>query len=381
MTVQDHVYVPGLAGVPAAESAISWIDGQVGILEYRGHPIEVLAERSNFEEVCWLLLHGSLPTASELAGFRERIAEHRALSPEVMASVRAFPSTGHPMAAIQAGLAALGMASPAVDLDDEASCEEAVVRILAATPSLIAAFERTRAGLEVPEPDPSLGRAANFLWMVTGKKPDDFEAHVLDVALVLHADHTMNASTFTARVVASTEADPYSVCAAACGSLKGPLHGGANERVLQQLTTIGGADNVPAWLDAQLASRRKVMGFGHRVYKTKDPRSKVLQDLATDLFERLGTTEIYDTAIALERAVLERLGDKGIYPNVDFFSGIVYSKMGIPTDMFTPIFAISRVAGWLAHWREQMQDNRLFRPRQVFSGTRGAEFVEIGQRG
>jgi citrate synthase len=159
------------------------------------------------------------------------------------------------------------------------------------------------------------------------------------------------------------------------------LHGGANERVLQQLTAIGGAENVPAWLDAQLASHRKVMGFGHRVYKTKDPRSKVLQDLATDLFERLGTTEIYDTAIALERAVLERLGDKGIYPNVDFFSGIVYSKMGIPTDMFTPIFAISRVAGWLAHWREQMQDNRLFRPRQVFSGTRGAEFVEIGQRG
>ena len=375
------MYVPGLAGVPAAESAISWIDGQVGILEYRGHPIEVLAERSNFEEVCWLLLRGTLPTASELAAFRQRIAAHRALSPAVMASVRAFPSTGHPMAAIQAGLAALGMDSPEVDLEDEASCEDAVVRILAATPSLIAAFERTRAGLEVPAPDPSLGRAANFLWMVTGKKPDDFEAHVLDVALVLHADHTMNASTFTARVVASTEADPYSVCAAACGSLKGPLHGGANERVLQQLTAIGGAENVPAWLDAQLASRRKVMGFGHRVYKTKDPRSKVLQDLATDLFERLGTTEIYDTAIALERAVLERLGDKGIYPHVDFFSGIVYSKMGIPTDMFTPIFAISRVAGWLAHWREQMQDNRLFRPRQVFSGTRGAEFVEIGQRG
>ncbi|MDP6540254.1 MAG: citrate synthase [Planctomycetota bacterium] len=380
MTVQDHEYVPGLAGIPAAESAISWIDGQVGILEYRGHRIEVLAERSNFEEVCWLLLHGALPTASELSGFRERIAAHRALSGEVVDAIRAFPPDGHPMAAIQAGLAALGMASPEVDLSDDASCDDAVVRILAATPSIIATFERSRQGLEVLPPDPALGRAANFLWMLTGTKPDEFEAHVLDVALVLHADHTMNASTFTARVVASTEADPYSVCAAACGSLKGPLHGGANERVLQQLEAIGDADAVPGWTESQIAGKRKIMGFGHRVYKTKDPRSKILQDLATRLFERLGTTKIYDTALALEQIMLERLGDKGIHPNVDFFSGIVYSKMGIPTDMFTPIFAISRVAGWLAHWREQMQDNRIFRPRQVFGGSHGAEFLDIADR-
>ncbi|MAF64749.1 MAG: citrate synthase [Planctomycetes bacterium] len=381
MTVQDHVYVPGLAGVPAAESAISWIDGQVGILEYRGHRIEVLAERSTFEEICWLLLHGSLPTAGELDGFRACVSERRALSPEVLDSVRALPGTGHPMSAIQASLAALGMGSAEVDLSDDASCADAVVHILAATPTLIAAFERHRQGLEILAPDPELGHAANFLWMLTGQKPDEFEAHVLDVALVLHADHTMNASTFTARVVASTEADPYSVCAAACGSLKGPLHGGANERVLQQLEAIGGAEAVPAWVDGQIAAKRKIMGFGHRVYKTKDPRSKVLQDLATSLFERLGTTAIYDTALALERAMLERLGDKGIYPNVDFFSGIVYSKMGIPTDVFTPIFAISRVAGWLAHWREQMQDNRIFRPRQVFTGSHGADFVELAKRG
>jgi len=377
----DDSYVPGLAGVPAARSAISWIDGEAGILEYRGHRIETLAEGSSFGEVCWLLLYGSLPTAGELEGFRRRLAEHRALPEEVLALVRGLSPRGHPMAALQAGLAALGMCSDEVDLRDAAACDEAVVRILGATPSLVAAFERARQGLEFLDPDPSLGRAANFLWMLTGARPEPLEARVLDVALVLHADHTMNASTFTARVVGSTEADPYSVCAAACASLEGPLHGGANERVLAQLEAIGGPEHAAAWLERTTAAGGKVMGFGHRVYKTKDPRARILQGLARELFARLGSTPIYDTALALEDAVVAKLGAKGVYPNVDFFSGIVYSRMGIPTDVFTPIFAVARVAGWLAHWREQMRDNRIFRPRQVYTGVHGAEYVPIDQRG
>jgi len=378
---QVESYVAGLAGVPAACSAISWIDGVAGILEYRGHRIETLAERSSFEEVCWLLLYGSLPTAAELDGFRRRLAERRALPEDVLAVVRRFPAAGHPMSALQAGLAALGMCSAELDPGDAAAGDEVLVRIIGATPALVAAFERARHGLEFLAPDPGLGHAADFLWMLTGARPEPLEAHVLDVALVLHADHTMNASTFTARVVASTEADPYSVCAAACASLKGPLHGGANERVLEQLEAIGGPERVAAWLERTTAAKGKVMGFGHRVYKTKDPRSKILQGLTRELFAKLGSTPIYDTALALEEAVVAKLGAKGIYPNVDYFSGIVYSKMGIPTDVFTPIFAIARVAGWLAHWREQMRDNRIFRPRQVYTGVHGAEYVPIDQRG
>ena len=383
MSVPEQVesYVAGLAGVPAACSAISWIDGVAGILEYRGHRIETLAERSSFEEVCWLLLYGSLPTAAELDGFRRRLAERRALPEDVLAVVRRFPAAGHPMSALQAGLAALGMCSAELDPGDAAAGDEVLVRIIGATPALVAAFERARHGLEFLAPDPGLGHAADFLWMLTGARPEPLEAHVLDVALVLHADHTMNASTFTARVVASTEADPYSVCAAACASLKGPLHGGANERVLEQLEAIGGPERVAAWLERTTAAKGKVMGFGHRVYKTKDPRSKILQGLTRELFAKLGSTPIYDTALALEEAVVAKLGAKGIYPNVDYFSGIVYSKMGIPTDVFTPIFAIARVAGWLAHWREQMRDNRIFRPRQVYTGVHGAEYVPIDQRG
>jgi citrate synthase len=217
--------------------------------------------------------------------------------------------------------------------------------------------------------------------MLRGEQPGEVETHVLDVALVLHADHTMNASTFTARVVASTEADPYTVCASAIGSLKGPLHGGANERVLNQLEGIGSPEAVAGWLDEQLATKGKIMGFGHRVYKTKDPRSTILQGLARELFDKTGTTPIYDVALALEAAVVEKLGEKGIYPNVDFFSGIVYQKMGIPTDVFTPIFGISRVAGWLAHWREQMQDNRIFRPGQIFTGHHDGVYTELDARG
>ncbi|TDJ70750.1 MAG: citrate synthase [Planctomycetota bacterium] len=378
--MEQKELVPGLAGIPAAESAISYIDGQAGVLEYRGHRIESLAEQSTFEEVAWLLLYGALPTRDELATFKAEVAAMRDLPEVLIDIVRAFPKTAHPMDALQCSLAALGMVSPPVDFRDSVQADGAIRRILGATGMLIATFERSRRGQDYLAPDPSLGTAANFLYMLNGEQPSGPMSRVLDVALILHADHTMNASTFAARVVASTESDPYTVCSAAVGALHGALHGGANERVLEQLEAIGGPEAAATWLDAQLASKSKVMGFGHRVYKTKDPRATALQGLVHDVFAAHGSTPNYDTALALEGEVVARLGSKGIHPNVDFFSGIVYQKLGIATDAFTPVFALARVAGWLAHWREQMQDNKLFRPGQIYVGVHDAVYTPIDER-
>lgn len=379
MTTQE--VVPGLAGVPAAESAISFIDGTAGLLAYRGHRIETLAERSNFEETTWLLLHGALPTRAQLDAFRAELGARRGLPEAVVRTLAALPREGHPMSALQAGLAVLGMASPRVDLKSEESKREATLRLLAATPTLIATFQRLRDGKEYLAPDPELHTAANFLWMLNGERPSAIAERTLDCCLVLHAEHTMNASTFTARVVASTETDPYTSASAAVGSLYGALHGGANERVLKQLESIGGKDNVVDWVSEKLASKAKIVGFGHRVYKTKDPRAFHLQKLVRELFAAHGSTPIYDTALALEEEVVAHLGSKGIHPNVDFFSGIVYQKLGIPTDVFTPVFGMARMAGWMAHWLEQMRENRLFRPGQVYVGEHGATWVPIDERG
>ena len=365
MTTQQPTFAPGLEGVPAARSAVSYIDGQAGVLEYRGIPIQTLAEHSTFEETTWLLFFGELPTQAELDGLRARLAERRRLPGALLDVVRALPREGHPMSALQAATAALGMVSPPATFRDRGQALDACERLVAAVPVLVAAYDRHRRGLELLEPAGDLDTAGEFLWLLNGERPAEVAVRALDAALVLHADHTMNASTFAARVVASTEADPYTVVASAIGALKGPLHGGANERVLEQLERIPSPDGAAAWLDEQLETKGKVMGFGHRVYKTKDPRANILQRLATRLFDELGTSPVYDVAVALEHAVVAKLGAKGIHPNVDFYSGIVYQKLGVPTDVFTPIFAMSRAAGWLAHWLEQMQDNRIFRPRQV----------------
>ena len=381
MTTEPKVLVPGLAGIPAAESAVSFIDGQVGILEYRGLPIEVMAEHACYEEVAWLLLFGDLPTNAELEGFRQRLAGYRDLDPVLVETLRSLPRTGHPMNALQAGLAALGMVSPKTDFRDLEAADDTIARILGATGTILATYARFRRGEDYLTPDPSLDTAGSFLYLLNGERPDEIKRRNLDVALVLHADHTMNASTFAARVVGSTEADLYTSCSSAMGALKGALHGGANERVLRQLEAIGEPENVESWFAEAQASHTKVMGFGHRVYKTKDPRAKALQELARELFKTHGSTPIYDKALALEEVVTRELGAKGIYPNVDFFSGIVYSKLGIPTDFFTPIFALSRVAGYLSHLREQMRDNKLFRPGQIFVGERQRAWVPIESRG
>jgi citrate synthase len=381
VTVQDNTIVPGLAGVPAAESSVSYIDGQKGILEYRGYPIAMLGEHSTFEEVSWLVLYGELPTQAELDGFRAKLAAACHLPEGILETVRTLPVDGHPMEALQGLTALLGMDARSRDAMDAEFREESIVRLIATLPLLVAAFERHRAGKPYVAPKPELGVAGNFLWMLNEEEPAEIAARTLDVALILHADHTMNASTFAARVIASTEANPYAVVSGALGSLSGPLHGGANERVLAALRQIGGADNVDSWFADAMANKRKVMGFGHRVYKVKDPRAHALQALVRQVFAELGTTPSYDTALALEKAVVAEYGEKGIHPNVDFFSGIVYEKLGIPIDCFTPVFAIARVSGWLAHWREQMADNKLFRPAQVFRGVRERNYVPIGERG
>ena len=372
--------VPGLADVPVVASSISYIDGQKGVLAYRGYPIEALAERSTFEEVSWLLIKGRLPDRAELESFRKRLCAQREMPARLLEVLRAFPGAGHPMFALQASIACLGMFSRKRDVHDPEDIEDACIRILAATPVMVAAFERQRTGKDYVAPDPELGTAANFLYMLRGEKPDEFAARVLDVALILHAEHTMNASTFACRVVASTEADPFTACSSAVGALTGPLHGGANEQVLEMLRDIGTPERVGPWLDAQLTGKGKVMGFGHRVYKVKDPRALILQDLAQKLFERLGSTPIYDVALELEAQMARRMGHKGVYPNVDYFSGIVYAKLGIPVDLFTPVFAIARVSGYVAHWVEQLQGNKIFRPEQIYDGAHGREYVEIGLR-
>lgn len=374
-------FVPGLAGVPAVESSISYIDGQVGILEYRGIPIEELAEHSTFEETAYLLLYGDLPNEAELERFSERLSSRRAIPDRLIETLRLLPGAGHPMLALQVGVSILGMHSQRVNLKDRDSMENAAIKIIGSIPSLVAAFERARKGLDFIQPKEGMNTAEAFLWMMSGEEPAPVAVRALDAALILHAEHTMNASTFTARVVASSESDPYSVCAAAIGTLKGPLHGGANERVLDQLEAIGEAENVRPWVNERLSHKGKVMGFGHRVYKTKDPRSKVLQELGTKVFEELGGTPMYELALELEKVMDEKVGAKGICPNVDFFSGLLYQKLEIATDLFTPIFAIARVSGYMAHWLEQMPNNRIFRPTQVYGGAREASYVPMSERG
>jgi len=373
-------YKPGLEGIPATQSSISYVDGQQGILEYRGIRIEDLAEHSNFLETSYLLIWGELPSATELEAFEHEIRYHRRVKYRIRDMMKCFPESGHPMDALQASAAALGLFYSRRVLDDPTYIRAAVVRLLAKIPTMVAAFQNIRKGNDPVRPWDDLNYAANFLYMLNEREPDQLAAHVFDVCLTLHAEHTINASTFSAMVTASTLTDPYAVVASAVGTLAGPLHGGANEEVIQTLEEIGSVENVDAYLENCLQRKSKIMGFGHRVYKVKDPRATILQKLAEQLFEKFGRDEYYDIAVALEKAVTEKLGNRGIYANVDFYSGLVYRKLGIPIDLFTPVFAIARVAGWLAHWKEQVEENRIFRPTQIYTGPHDFQYIPIDQR-
>jgi citrate synthase len=378
MTVCE--YKPGLEGIPATQSSISFVDGKQGILEYRGINITELARYSTFLETSYLLIWGSLPTPEELADFEYEIRYHRRLKYRIRDMMKCFPESGHPMDALQACAAALGLFYSRRALDDPAYIRAAAVRLLAKIPTMVAAFQLMRKGNDPVQPRDDLDYSANFLYMLNEREPDPLAAQIFDICLTLHAEHTINASTFSAMVTASTLTDPYAVVASAVGTLAGPLHGGANEEVIEMLEEIGSVENVEAYLDKQLEHKSKIMGFGHRVYKVKDPRATILQELAQQLFDKFGGDHYYDIALALETAVAKRLGDRGIHPNVDFYSGLVYRKLGIPTDLFTPVFAIARVSGWLAHWKEQLGENRIFRPTQIYTGSHDAPYVAIEKR-
>jgi len=378
MTVCE--YKPGLEGIPAAQSSISYVDGQKGILEYRGIRIEELAEKSTFLETAYLLIWGELPTKEELKAFEYEVLFHRRIKYRIRDMMKCFPESGHPMDALQASAAALGLFYSRRDLHNPVYIRNSAVRLIATIPTMVAAFQLMREGNDPVKPRDGLGYAENFLYMLNEKEPDPLFAKIFDICLILHVEHTMNASTFSARVTASTLTDPYAVVASAVGTLGGPLHGGANEEVIQMLEEIGSVENVVPYVDNLLQRKAKIMGFGHRVYKVKDPRATILQGLAEKLFEKFGYDEYYEIAVEMERVVSEKLGGKGIYPNVDFYSGLVYRKMGIPTDLFTPVFAIARVAGWLAHWKEQLVENRIFRPTQIYNGRHEIAYTPMDQR-
>ena len=374
------VLKPGLEGVPVTNSGICEINGKEGKLNYRGYPISELAQKSSFLETAFLLIWGELPNKNELQKFEDDVQMHRRVSFRIRDMLKCFPESGHPMDALQASAASLGLFYSRRAIDDPKYIYDAVVRLIAKIPTMVAAFEQIRKGDDPIQPQDDLPYSSNFLYMLTEREPNPLAARVFDRCLILHAEHSLNASTFSARVTASTLTDPYAVVASAVGTLAGPLHGGANEDVIAMLEEIGIPNKASLFLNEAIEKKRKIMGFGHREYRVKDPRATILQDFAEELFSEFGKDEMYEVAKALEEEAISRLGPKGIFPNVDFYSGLVYRKLGIPRDLFTPVFAISRVAGWLAHWREQLGANRIFRPSQIYKGAKVRNWKPLENR-
>ncbi|EMA60622.1 citrate synthase [Halorubrum kocurii] len=375
----------GLEGVLVAESDLSYVDGEAGRLVYRGYDIEDLARGASYEEVLYLLWRGSLPTRAELDAFTADLAAERAVDDDVLEAVRMLADAGErPMAALRTAVSMLSAYEPEDDADPEdldATLRQGR-RITAKIPTVLAAFERARQGEAPVAPDPDLSHAANFLYMLTGTEPDDVSAETFDMALTLHADHGLNASTFTAMVIGSTMADVYSGVTGGIGALSGSLHGGANQDVMEVLQEVDASDKNPVqWVKDARDDGRRIPGFGHRVYKVKDPRARILEEKLSDLSESSGDTKWLDYTTAIEEYLTEQgLIEKGIAPNVDFYSGSVYDSLGIPVDMYTPIFAMSRAGGWIAHVVEYQEDNRLIRPRARYTGPEGSEFVPVDER-
>ena len=368
----------GLEGVVALESSLSFIDGQKGELVYRGYDINDLAEGASFEEVVYLLANGSLPTEDQLHELQQELRSERALPDPVIDLLRNAPDDAHPMAVLRTAVSALGLYDEEADVMEEAANRRKAVRILAQIPTIIASFDRIRKGLDPVAPLDEGTMAHNFLYMLNGEAPGEAAERIFDVCLVLHADHGLNASTFTSRVIGSTLSDMYSAVPGAIGALKGPLHGGANREVMRMLLEIDeqGADPA-AYVKERLAQGERVMGFGHRVYKTMDPRAAILRDMVKDLSEEAGEMKWYNYSMA----ILETMRDeKGIDPNVDFFSASTYYQLGLDPDLFTPIFALSRTAGWTSHLLEQWADNRLIRPRAQYVGEKNRSFVPLSER-
>ena len=369
----------GLEGVVAATSSICYIDGEKGVLAYRGIDIHELASRSTFEEVCYLLWYGKLPTRHELDQFKAQLAAERKLDPAMIESLKRYPTKALPMEILRTAVSALGFYDPESEINTHDANIRKSIRLTSQIAMIVAHFDRIRKGKELVPPDPSLSHAGNFLWQLNGEKPTETAEKALDIALILHADHELNASTFAARVTAATLSDLHSAITSAIGALKGPLHGGANEQVMKLLFAIdkAGADPVE-YIHNLLEEKKKVPGFGHRVYRTEDPRATHLRRMSHDLGAKDNKPKWYDMSAKIEKYIK---AEKELNANVDFYSASTYTTLGIDIDLFTPIFAISRISGWAAHVIEQHDDNRLIRPRADYVGPEWpAPYVPIDER-
>src|SRR5882724_12045357 len=369
----------GLEDIVVSTSDICFIDGREGRLVYRGYDVNDLVEHSSFEEVVFLLWHGGLPSKKELVAHTKALSATatRRLPPGLVSLLRALPKKTAPMEVLRTGISALSAYDPdAADNSKDATARKAL-RLTAQMPTLVAAWERIRRGKAPVAPNPRLNLASNFLYMMSGKKPTPLAAKTFDVALILHADHEFNASTFAARVTAGTLSDLHSAIVSGIATLKGPLHGGANEQVMRMVEKIKDPEKAEAWIRKALVDKARIMGFGHRVYRVEDPRAKHLRRLASELGQQVGNTsyvQILDTVARVMSA------EKHIFPNVDLYSGAAYAAMGIPTDQFTPIFALSRVSGWAAHVLEQHGNNRLIRPRSEYTGPTDLKYIPLAER-
>src|SRR5688500_3885342 len=367
----------GLRGVVAAQSAIGDVNGEQGILIYQGYNIHDLAEHSTFEEVVYLLWNGRLPTQQELDEHTARLRRNYEAPQEVIDLMKQYPKESDPMDVLRTAVSSLDLYDPEGQGTDRESAVGAAVKITGQIGHIAAAWDRIRNGKDVIAPDTDLGIAENFLYMLRGERADPDEARMFDIALILHADHELNASTFTTRVVAGTLADMYGAVTAGIAALAGPLHGGANTAVMKMLIEIGDPSKIDAWVDDALAQKKKIMGIGHAVYKTEDPRATWLRKFSKQMADKKGESKWFDMSQRIEKLMHEK---KGMYPNVDFYSASTYYLMGIPLDLYTPIFAVSRISGWTGHILEQYGNNKLIRPRAEYIGKRDQKYVPIGER-
>ena len=375
MQVYDGAVDRGLEGVIACTTGISSIVDAT--LCYRGYTIEDLAENSSFEEVTFLLWNNRLPKEPELAELHGALGEAMALSADMVKTLKGFPTKVHPMTWLRTAVSTMALWDPDANEIDDAANHRKAIRLTAKMATLVATFHRLREGLELVTPKADKGVAWNFLYMLNGKEPSADMVKVFDTCLVLHADHELNCSAFSSRVTASSLSDMHSAIVSGIGTLKGPLHGGANTEVMRTLKEIGSEDQITPWLEKALSEKRKIMGFGHRVYKNGDPRAKILRDMSKDMTEASSEPQWFKMSTILDKEMKER---KGLLPNVDFYSASVYYSMGIPLDLFTPIFAVSRVTGWIAHVLEQYSNNRIYRPRGQWNGKTNQKWAPFSER-
>jgi citrate synthase len=377
-TAATSTAAAGLRGVVAAQSSIGDVNGEQGILIYQGYDIHDLAEHSTFEEVVYLLWHGELPNKAQLDEIKDRFRRNYEVPAEILETMKTFPKDADPMDVLRTSVSSLDFYDKNGHGTDRDTAVKAAIRITGQIGTIAAAWDRIRNGKEPVAPDTSLSIAENFLYMLRGERADADEERIFDVCLILHADHELNASTFTTRVVAGTLAGMYGAVTAGIAALAGPLHGGANTNVMKMLLEIGDVDKIDSWLDKALEEKRKIMGIGHAVYKTEDPRATWLRRFSKQMADKKGESKWFEMSQKIEKAMLDK---KGMYPNVDFYSASTYYLMGIALDMYTPIFAVSRISGWTGHILEQYANNKLIRPRAEYIGKRDLKYVPIAERG